>query len=134
MDPGLHVQTARERGSPARRKARGCSCLFYKADINDELPDWRSPASATASRCARQSQVLDLGPTWHISSSGEVARVRRELDGRYGTDASAFYKAGSPGWNAYTAKTLARREVDEGGTRCREIARRCVLCGMRMQS
>jgi hypothetical protein len=35
------------------------------------------------------------------------------MDG-YGTDASAFYKEGSPGWNAYTADNSCH-EVDEWG-------------------
>ena len=35
------------------------------------------------------------------------------MDG-YGTDASAFYKEGRPGWNAYTADNSCH-EVDEWG-------------------
>ena len=91
------------------------SCLFYKADINDELTDWRS----VKAECDREPLCDGVNKywtsdLWHISSSGEAPGCDASLMDGYGTDASAFYKEGSPGWNAYTADNSCH-EVDEWG-------------------
>jgi hypothetical protein len=91
------------------------SCLFYKADVNDELTDWKS----VKSECDREPLCDGVNKywtsdLWHISSSGEAPGCDDSLSDGYGTDASAFYKENSPGWNVYT-QDKSCREVDEWG-------------------
>ena len=91
------------------------SCLFYKADVNDELTDWKS----VKSECDREPLCDGVNKywtsdLWHISSSGEAPGCDGALRDGYGTDASAFYKEGSPGWNAFVADNSCH-EVDEWG-------------------
>ena len=88
----------RERGARYCRKDTWLlSCLFYKADINDELTDWRSvKAECDRERCARCQQVLDLGPVAHLQQR-RGARVRRELDGRVRHGRQRVLQGGKPG-------------------------------------
>lgn len=107
---------------PAEGGARYCrkdtwllSCLFYKADINDELTDWKS----VKQECDREPLCDGVNKywtsdLWHISSSGEAPGCDASLRDGYGTDASAFYKEGSPGWEMYQ-KDGSCHEVDEWG-------------------
>mgnify|MGYP006133692681 CR=1 FL=1 len=107
---------------PAAGGARYCrkdtwllSCLFYKADVNDELTDWKS----VKQECDREPLCDGVNKywtsdLWHISSSGEAPGCDDTLRDGYGTDASAFYKEGSPGWNVYT-EDKSCHEVDEWG-------------------
>jgi len=114
--PGRNAQTAASGGARYCRKDTWLlSCLFYKADINDELTDWRS----VKAECDREPLCDGVNKywtsdLWHISSSGEAPGCDASLMDGYGTDASAFYKEGSPGWNAYTADNSCH-EVDEWG-------------------
>ena len=114
--PGRNAQTAASGGARYCRKDTWLlSCLFYKADIDDELTDWRS----VKEECDREPLCDGVNKywtsdLWHISSSGEAPGCDESLMDGYGTDASAFYKEGSPGWNAYTADNSCR-EVDEWG-------------------
>ena len=116
MVPGRNAQTAASGGARYCRKDTWLlSCLFYKADINDELTDWRS----VKAECDREPLCDGVNKywtsdLWHISSSGEAPGCDESLMDGYGTDASAFYKEGSPGWNAYTADNSCH-EVDEWG-------------------
>jgi hypothetical protein len=114
--PGRNAQTAASGGARYCRKDTWLlSCLFYKADVNDELTDWRS----VKAECDREPLCDGVNKywtsdLWHISSSGEAPGCDASLMDGYGTDASAFYKEGSPGWNAYTADNSCH-EVDEWG-------------------
>ena len=114
--PGQDAVTPAEGGSRYCRKDTWLlSCLFYKADVNDELTDWRS----VKQECDREPLCDGVNKywtsdLWHISSSGEAPGCDASLMDGYGTDASAFYKEGSPGWNAYTADNSCH-EVDEWG-------------------
>lgn len=107
---------------PAEGGARYCrkdtwllSCLFYKADVNDELTDWKS----VKQECDREPLCDGVNKywtsdLWHISSSGEAPGCDVSLRDGYGTDASAFYKEGSPGFEMYY-KDGSCHEVDEWG-------------------
>jgi len=91
------------------------SCLFYKADINDELTDWKS----VKTECDREALCDGVNKywtsdLWHISSSGEAPGCDPNLRDGNGTDASAFYKEGSKGWNLFKGDGSCR-EVDEWG-------------------
>jgi len=91
------------------------SCLFYKADINDELTDWKS----VKEECDREPLCDGVNKywtsdLWHISSSGDAPGCDPNLRDGNGTDASAFYKQGSKGWNIFTSDGTCR-EVDEWG-------------------
>ena len=105
----------RERGRAVLPRTRGCSraSSTRRTSTTSSRTGGASRRSATASRCATVS--TSTGPrTWHISSSGEAPGCDASLMDGYGTDASAFYKEGSPGWNAYTADNSCH-EVDEWG-------------------
>lgn len=124
------VDTNRESGmvpgedatNPAVGGARYCrkdtwllSCLFYKADVNDELTDWKS----VKTECDREPLCDGVNKywtsdLWHISSSGEAPGCDQNLRDGNGTDASAFYKEGSRGWLIYT-RDGSCHEVDEWG-------------------
>lgn len=107
---------------PAVGGARYCrkdtwllSCLFYKADVNDELTDWKS----VKSECDREPLCDGVNKywtsdLWHISSSGEAPGCDQNLRDGNGTDASAFYKEGSRGWHIYN-RDGSCHEVDEWG-------------------
>ena len=95
--PGRNAQTAASRARYCRKDTWLLSCLFYKADINDELTDWRS----VKAECDREPLCDGVNKywtsdLWHISSSGE-ARVRRELDGRVRHGRQRVLQAGKPG-------------------------------------
>ena len=54
--PGRNAQTAASGARGRRKDTWLLSCLFYKADINDELTDWRSvKAECDRERCATAS-------------------------------------------------------------------------------
>ena len=91
------------------------SCLFYKADVTDELTDWKS----VKTECDREPLCDGVNKywtsdLWHISSSGEAPGCDQSLRDGNGTDASAFYKEGSRGWMIYT-RDGSCHEVDEWG-------------------
>ena len=91
------------------------SCLFYKADVADELTDWKS----VKAECDREPLCDGVNKywtsdLWHISSSGEAPGCDENLRDGNGTDASAFYKEGSRGWLIYTRDGTCH-EVDEWG-------------------
>jgi hypothetical protein len=97
--PGRNAQTAASGGARYCRKDTWLlSCLFYKADINDELTDWRSVKAECGPRAAvrRCQQVLDLGPVAHLQQR-RGARVRRELDGRVRHGRQRVLQGGKPG-------------------------------------
>lgn len=116
-EPGQVSVTPAEQGGDryCRKDTWLLSCLFYKADVNDELTDWKS----VKSECDREPLCDGVNKywtsdLWHISSSGEAPGCDDSLSDGYGTDASAFYKENSPGWNVYT-QDKSCREVDEWG-------------------
>jgi hypothetical protein len=78
------------------------SCLFYKANINDEATDWKHVKEECDGEfmCdgVNKYWTSDL---WHIASSGNADGCDASLDDGSGTDASAFYKEGSAGWSLY---------------------------------
>eukprot|EP00227_Mantoniella_beaufortii_P020433 CAMPEP_0197584930 /NCGR_PEP_ID=MMETSP1326-20131121/7395_1 /TAXON_ID=1155430 /ORGANISM="Genus nov. species nov., Strain RCC2288" /LENGTH=320 /DNA_ID=CAMNT_0043149369 /DNA_START=118 /DNA_END=1080 /DNA_ORIENTATION=- len=91
------------------------SCLFYKADINDELTDWKS----VKSECDKEPLCDGVNKywtsdLWHISSSGEAPGCDENLRDGNGTDASAFYKENSEGWTLYSGDKSCH-VVDEWG-------------------
>ena len=102
--PGQDAVTPAEGGSRYCRKDTWLlSCLFYKADVNDELTDWRS----VKQECDREPLCDGVNKywtsdLWHISSSGTAPGCDETLRDGYGTDASAFYKEGTAAWDLYT--------------------------------
>lgn len=91
------------------------SCLFYKADINDELTDWKS----VKAECDREPLCDGVNKywtsdLWHISSSGNADGCDKALQDGHGADASAFYKEGSDGYKVFTSDGSCH-EVDEWG-------------------
>jgi len=81
------------------------SCLFYKANINDEAVDWRHVKEECDGELecdgVNKYWTSDL---WHIASSGNAPGCDASLGDGKGTDASSFYKEGSSGWRAYAAE------------------------------
>lgn len=81
------------------------SCLFYKANINDEATDWRHVKEECDGEIecdgVNKYWTSDL---WHIASSGNADGCDASLSDGKGTDASSFYKEGSSGWRAYAAE------------------------------
>ena len=114
--PGQDASQPAEGGAKYCRKDTWLlSCLFYKADVNDELTDWKS----VKSECDREPLCDGVNKywtsdLWHISSSGEAPGCDQSLRDGNGTDASAFYKEGSRGWLIYT-RDGSCHEVDEWG-------------------
>ena len=114
--PARMLRSPREGGARYCRKDTWLlSCLFYKADVNDELTDWKS----VKQECDREPLCDGVNKywtsdLWHISSSGEAPGCDVSLRDGYGTDASAFYKEGSPGFEMYY-KDGSCHEVDEWG-------------------
>ncbi len=114
--PGQDAVTPAEGGSRYCRKDTWLlSCLFYKADVNDELTDWRS----VKQECDREPLCDGVNKywtsdLWHISSSGTAPGCDETLRDGYGTDASAFYKEGTAAWDLYT-RDGSCHEVDEWG-------------------
>ena len=98
-----HVQV------PASGATRYCrkdtwllSCLFYKANINDEATDWKH----VKEECDGEFECDGVNKywtsdLWHIASSGNAPGCDPSLDDGTGADASAFYKEGSTGWRMY---------------------------------
>jgi hypothetical protein len=94
---------------PATGAARYCrkdtwllSCLFYKANINDEATDWKH----VKEECDGEFECDGVNKywtsdLWHIGSSGNADGCDASLADGAGTDASAFYKEGSAGWRQY---------------------------------
>jgi len=78
------------------------SCLFYKANINDEATDWKH----VKEECDGEFECDGVNKywtsdLWHIASSGNADGCDVSLMDGSGTDASAFYKEGSAGWHQY---------------------------------
>ena len=78
------------------------SCLFYKANINDEATDWKH----VKEECDGEFECDGVNKywtsdLWHIASSGNADGCDVSLLDGSGTDASAFYKEGSAGWHQY---------------------------------
>ena len=78
------------------------SCLFYKANINDEATDWKH----VKEECDGEFECDGVNKywtsdLWHIGSSGNANGCDASLADGAGTDASAFYKEGSAGWRQY---------------------------------
>ena len=78
------------------------SCLFYKANINDEATDWKH----VKEECDGEFECDGVNKywtsdLWHIGSSGNANGCDASLADGTGTDASAFYKEGSAGWRQY---------------------------------
>lgn len=94
---------------PASGSVRYCrkdtwllSCLFYKANINDEATDWKH----VKEECDGEFECDGVNKywtsdLWHIASSGNADGCDVSLLDGSGTDASAFYKEGSAGWHQY---------------------------------
>lgn len=95
--------------NPATGPTRYCrkdtwllSCLFYKANINDEATDWKH----VKEECDGEFECDGINKywtsdLWHIASSGNANGCDGTLDDGEGTDASAFYKEGSAGWRRF---------------------------------
>mmetsp|Transcript_7035 Transcript_7035/g.11015 ORF Transcript_7035/g.11015 Transcript_7035/m.11015 type:complete len:254 (+) Transcript_7035:283-1044(+) len=121
-NPERGVVPGEDAVDPAVGGARYCrkdtwllSCLFYKADVNDELTDWKS----VKTECDREPLCDGVNKywtsdLWHISSSGDSPGCDNNLRDGNGTDASAFYKEGSHGWLTYS-RDGSCHEVDEWG-------------------
>ena len=78
------------------------SCLFYKANINDEATDWKH----VKEECDGEFECDGVNKywtsdLWHVGSSGNANGCDASLADGTGTDASAFYKEGSAGWRQY---------------------------------
>ena len=106
MDPAPGANLAL---NPATGPTRYCrkdtwllSCLFYKANINDEATDWKH----VKEECDGEFECDGINKywtsdLWHIASSGNANGCDASLDDGAGTDASAFYKEGSAGWRRF---------------------------------
>ena len=119
--PGQDAVTPAEGGSRYCRKDTWLlSCLFYKADVNDELTDWRS----VKQECDREPLCDGVNKywtsdLWHISSSGTAPGCDETLRDGYARTPARSTRRGPPRGISTPGTGRATRWTS-GGTRSRE--------------